>query len=83
MELTIKEKDYNMIKPQYKVIAVTIDNGKRTEEIVSKTPMYKYEANKAMIYMNLHNGVYNNADNCHYYIVVDKDGQPVTIKHNK
>ena len=62
-----------MVHPKYMVMAVNINKGKRTEEIVSKFLMYKDEANRFSDYMNRHNSVYNDNDNCHYYMVVDKN----------
>lgn len=66
-----------MVHPKFKVMAVNIHNGKRTEEIVSKSLLYKDEATRLMEYLNRHNGIYNDVDNCHYYIVVDKEHQAV------
>ena len=61
-----------MVHPKYQVKAVNVTKGKQTEEIVSKFLMYKDEANRMADYLNRHESVFNDDDNCHYYIVVER-----------
>ena len=69
-----------MIHPKYQVKAVNITDGKKTEEIVSKFLMYKDEAERMANFMNRHESVFNDEDNRHYYIVVEKENQRKELK---
>ena len=72
-----------MTHPKYKIVAVSINNGKRAEEVVSKFLLYKDEASRFSTYMNTQNGVYNDEDNQHFYIVVEKDYKVINDKEIK
>lgn len=63
--------------PKYKIMEVDIRDGKKTENIVSKYLMYKCDAVRVVKYKNSHDATFNDDNNQHFWLVVDKSHNPV------
>lgn len=63
-----------MRHPQYKIIEVNIKDGIRTEKVVSKELMSKCDAERVVKWKNQTDAVFLDADNSHYWQIVNKNG---------
>lgn len=61
--------------PEYKIIEVRIENGERSEKVVSKELMYKCDAERVVNWKNRADAVSIDFDNSHFWQVVRKDGR--------
>lgn len=66
-----------MNHPKFKVIEININNGIKEEKPFTKFLMFRNEAARTMDFMNQHNGSYEDINNCHYYVVADKENNIV------
>lgn len=63
-----------MRHPAYKIIEVRIKDGIRTEEVVSKELMFKCDAERVVNWKNRNDAVFLDANNSHYWQVINKNG---------
>ena len=66
-----------MTHPQFKIMEIVMDNGKRTETIWSKSLMFKNDAARIMNFLNKKNAEFTDVNNSHYWVVVDKNHNTV------
>lgn len=68
-----------MTHPKFKIMEIKVENGNREESIFSKQLMFKNDAERVMRSQNRNYATYTDIDNAHYWIVVDKNHNAITI----
>lgn len=61
--------------PEYKIIEVKIENGERSERVVTKGLMYKCDAQRVVNWKNRTDATFIDSDNKHFWQVIRKDGR--------